>query len=82
MKYLAPGLAFIAAASLAGCATNSSQRAGMQESDPSNGIICTHNVPTGSSIRERTCTTPEQREAQRRQAEHQIVLEPAKGNAR
>jgi hypothetical protein len=65
---------------LAAC-TVSSDRAAMRD-DPSKGIICTYEVPTGSALRERKCTTPEEREAQRQQSQHQVVLEPAAGNAR
>lgn len=72
-------LAFVIAP-LAAC-TVSSEQAVMRD-DPSKGIICTYEVPTGSTLRERKCTTPEQREAQRRQSEHQVVLEPGAGNAR
>ena len=67
-------------ASLAAC-TVSSEQAVMRD-DPSKGIICTYEVPTGSSLRERKCTTPEQRAAQRQQSEHQVVTQPAAGNAR
>ena len=68
------------AVSLAACASGAPKKA--MEDDPSKGIICTSAIPTGSTIRERKCTTPEEREAQRRQAEHQIVIQPAPGNAR
>lgn len=71
---------------LAACATDPSQKAANKakpmEDDPSKGIICTYEVPTGSSLREKKCTTPEQREAQRRQSEHQMVVQPMPGNAR
>jgi hypothetical protein len=66
--------------SLAAC-TVSSEQAVMRD-DPSQGIICTYEVPTGSTLRERKCTTPEQRAAQRQQSEHQVVTEPGAGNAR
>jgi hypothetical protein len=53
-----------------------------QRDDPSKGIICTTEVPIGSSLREKRCTTPEEREADRRKAEHQMVIQPGTGNAR
>jgi hypothetical protein len=72
--------------SLAACASGPEQQAGNNtrptRDDPSKGIICTYEVPTGSSLRERKCTTPEERETQRRQSEHQMVIQPAAGNAR
>ena len=52
------------------------QAANPTQDDPSKGIICTTSVPTGSAIKERKCTTVEQREQQRREADHQIVVEP------
>jgi hypothetical protein len=71
----------ISIAVLAACSTTPSQQAAMK-SDPSKGIICTYEVPTGSSLRERKCTTPEQRALDRAQSEHQTVIQPAAGNAR
>jgi hypothetical protein len=50
--------------------------------DPSKGIICTNRVPTGSSLREKKCTTPEQRELERQQAQHQTVIQSAPGSPR
>jgi len=68
------------------CASDPSQQSTNRErftkDDPSKGIICTNEVPIGSSLRERKCTTPEQREAQRRDSEHKVVIEPGRGNAR
>ena len=81
------GLVAIAALFAAACTSNPSSSSATaektaQESDPSKGIICTYSVPTGSSLREKKCTTPEQREDERRQSEHQMVVQPASGNAR
>ena len=45
--------------------------------DPSRGIICTEDAPTGSFLRTKKCTTPEQRAAQAQEAEHQMVVVPA-----
>jgi hypothetical protein len=67
---------------LAACATDPAQQTRPTRDDPSKGIICTYDVPTGSSLREKKCTTPEEREAERRQSEHQMVIQPAAGNAR
>lgn len=65
----------------AGCASDpAGQTANNQkptQSDPSKGIICTYEVPTGSTLREKKCTTPEQRIDQARDAEHQILVTPA-----
>ena len=38
-----------------------------QVDDPEKGIICTYEKPTGSFLREKKCTTPEQREAEAQQ---------------
>jgi len=71
---------------LAGCASNSAQQAANAErptrDDPSKGIICTNRVPTGSSLREKKCTTPEQRELERQQSEHQVLIQPPPGSPR
>jgi hypothetical protein len=75
------GLLVILAALLAACSSSPSQETATK-SDPSKGIICTYAVPTGSSLRERKCTTPEQRALERAQSEHQTVIQPAAGNAR
>jgi len=78
------GCAALLVGSLAACAVDPSKQAAARptKDDPSKGIICTYEVPTGSSLRERKCTTPEEREAQRRQSEHQVVIQPGAGNAR
>ena len=70
---------------LTACASDPTQQAANAkptQDDPSKGIICTYSVPTGSSLREKKCTTPEQREDERRKSEHQMVVQPAAGNAR
>ena len=64
------GLVAIAALFAAACASNPSSSSATaektaQESDPSKGIICTYERPTDSFLREKKCTTPEQREAAR-----------------
>lgn len=82
MKY---GYMLLLTGMLVACATDPSKVAttdSAMKDDPSKGIICTNVVPVGSSLREKKCTTPEQREAQRRQSEHQNVITPAPGNAR
>jgi hypothetical protein len=66
---------------LTACATQQSANK-PTEDDPSTGVICTYSVPTGSSLREKKCTTPQEREDQRRQSEHQTVVQPMPGNAR
>jgi len=43
------------------------------EDDPKTGIICTNNAPLGTNVRQRRCTTPEQREADRRLAETMLT---------
>ena len=73
-------LCALAVVAITGCAATSERTA--QESDASKGIICTNEVPTGSSIRERKCTTPEERADARRKAEHEVYMEPGRGNAR
>ena len=78
MKY---AVVSVLAMLLTACAGSPSERLA-REVDQREGVICTYDVPTGSSIRERKCTTPEERADQRRQAEHQVVLEPGRGNAR
>lgn len=72
----------LAIVTMTGCAADAERKTASQESDPSKGVICTYEVPTGSSIRERKCTTPEEREDARRQSEHQVYIEPGRGNAR
>ncbi len=71
---------------LAGCASDSVQQTAKAErptrDDPSKGIICTNRVPTGSSLREKKCTTPEQRELERQQSEHQVLIQPPPGSPR
>ena len=71
---------------LAACASDSVQQSARAErptrDDPSKGIICTNHVPTGSSLREKKCTTPEQRELARQQAEHQVLIQPPPGSPR
>lgn len=78
MKYVMGPIAMLM---LVGCASEPTQRAA-QQGESEDGVICTYEVPTGSSLRERKCTTPEQREDQRRQSSHQTVYEPGPGNAR
>ena len=64
-------------AAIGGCETDPNKQASKPtQSDPSKGIICTYEVPTGSTLRERKCTTPEQREAERAQSDHQIQVDP------
>jgi len=53
----------------------------LSEEDVKKGMICTYEVPIGSNLRERRCTTFEQREALRRQGE-QLPTSPPPGGAR
>jgi hypothetical protein len=68
-------------AALSACASDPSTQSARNkrptESDPSKGIICTTELPTGSMLKVRKCTTPEEREQQRRDTEHQMVIESA-----
>jgi hypothetical protein len=84
LETVAKGFCPIVLLGLAACATDPGQQTSARPTrdDPSKGIICTYDVPTGSSLREKKCTTPEERETERRQSEHQIVIQPAPGNAR
>ena len=55
---------------VAGCSSNpsadgSATAKAAQADDPGKGIICTYEKPTGSFLKEKRCTTPEQREAER-----------------
>ena len=61
----------------AGCTASdpSKQASTPMHDDPSKGIVCTYSVPTGSALKEKKCTTPEQREQQRRETEHQIQIQ-------
>jgi hypothetical protein len=52
-----------------------------QVDDPSKGIICTEDAPTGSVLKKKRCTTPEQREAARRQ-EETLDVQRSRGDAR
>lgn len=70
---------------LTACASDPAQQAANARptrDDPEKGIICTYSVPTGSSLREKKCTTPQEREDERRKSEHQMVVQPMPGNAR
>ena len=87
MKY---GFAALAAASTIGLITacssspsnkTSNSTAAMSEEDVKKGMVCTYEVPVGSNLREKRCTTFEQREAQRRQGE-QLQVSPPPGSAR
>ena len=64
----------IIAIGMVACSSNPSQSTGgtgktaqAKEGDP--GVICTYERPTDSYFREKKCTTPEQRELARREAE-------------
>lgn len=61
----------------AGCTASdpSKQASTPMHDDPSKGIICTYTVPTGSALKEKKCTTPEQREQQRRENDVQIQIQ-------
>lgn len=67
---------------MAACSASPPKEGVAQKDDPSKGIICTREIPTGSTLRVKRCTTPEEREAERRQSEHQMVIQPGAGNAR
>lgn len=56
------------------CSSNPSQGTGgaaktAQAQEGQEGVICKTERPTGSFLKEKKCTTPEQREAERRQQE-------------
>jgi len=65
------------------CSSDPSQSKGRnaQTDDPEKGIICTNEPETGSVLKKKKCTTPEEREAQRRQAE-QLDIQRSRGDAR
>jgi hypothetical protein len=75
--------ALLLAVMLAGCASNrsSSVEDTMADIDSSKGVICTNDVPTGSALREKRCTTAAQRADQRRQ-EDMLIVQPVKTNGR
>ena len=86
MKY---GFVVLAAASIGlftACSSTPSTKTGnsnaaLSEEDIKKGMVCTYEVPIGSNLREKRCTTFEQREAQRRQSE-QLQVSPPPGSAR
>ena len=86
MKY---GFVALAAASIGlftACSSTPSTKTGnsnaaLSEEDIKKGMVCTYEVPIGSNLREKRCTTFEQREAQRRQIE-QLQVSPPPGSAR
>jgi len=73
-------IGLLAACSIDPASTGTTQTAALQD-DPGKGIVCTDDVPVGTSLRKRRCTTPEQREADRRQAER-LLIDPAIGGRR
>ena len=75
MKYVYVALSL---AALAACTSDPIERAARAEQEV--GLICTNSVPTGSLLREKKCTTAEERERQRRSAEHQMVIVPIPKN--
>jgi hypothetical protein len=72
MKLLVGALAIV---TLAACAVPEERRTSNVEAATADGVICTYEVPVGSSIRQRKCTTAEERADQTRQSAHQIVIE-------
>ena len=78
MKYVFAAMGSIV---LVGCTASPSEKLS-RDIDESKGVICTNEIPTGSSIRERKCTTAQERDDQRRQSDLQVVVEPGRGNAR
>lgn len=67
---------------MSACSTDMSRStAAPTREDPSKGILCTDETPTGSALRKKVCTTPEQREAHRREAE-QLDIRRANGDPR
>jgi hypothetical protein len=70
MKY---GCVILFAALLSACSANTSKPTAKQTDakveTPDNGVICRTEAPQGSIVRKKVCTTPEEREAKRRQAE-------------
>jgi hypothetical protein len=66
-------------AGIAACSSDPAKHAANDEamkSDPSKGLICTNDTPTGSMLRTKKCTTPEQRANEQREADHQMVIQP------
>jgi len=87
MKY---GFVALVAATTIGlftaCSSSPSNKTGnsstaMSEEDIKKGMVCTYEVPVGSNLRQKRCTTFEQREALRRQGE-QLQSSPPPGGAR
>jgi hypothetical protein len=72
------GLLALLVGTLAACASDPSKQAATKRptrDDPSKGIVCTTEIPTGSLLKEKKCTTPEERELARRDAEHRMVVQ-------
>jgi uncharacterized lipoprotein len=66
------------------CSSSPSSKTGnssaaMSEEDAKKGKVCTYEIPVGSNLREKRCTTFEQREAQRRQGEQLQATPPPTG---
>jgi hypothetical protein len=83
MKY---GLLTLLIGILAACSSNSAKPVASisgrpQEDDPSKGIVCVYKTPTGSFVQKKVCTTPAEREAERRYYES-LDIQQSKGNAR
>lgn len=74
------GLVTVLMGALAACAADPSNKQAANKrptrDDPSKGIVCTTEIPTGSLLKEKKCTTPEERELARRDAEHRMVTQP------
>ena len=79
MKYGLFGFILVVA-TVAGCSTapTAETLAIADHDDPGRGIYCKYESQIGSAVRQKHCTTPEQREADRQQAEH-VLTQPGLG---
>jgi hypothetical protein len=68
------GFVMLMAAALTACVSDPLPQTA--RADPQEGIMCTNDVPVGSILRQRKCTTAAERELERRQSEHMIVIQP------
>jgi hypothetical protein len=70
----------VLAACMVACSSNPSQGTGdaqktAQVQEGQEGVVCTTERPTGSFLKEKKCTTPQQREVERRQQETLMELQ-------
>jgi Flp pilus assembly protein CpaB len=84
MKYL---LVVLFTGLLAACSSDPSKtpsvshdaKPAVSEADAKKGVVCTYEVPVGSMIRQKKCTTLEERERELRLYEQQLPTAPAPG---